>query len=367
MKIINYDDKQFKEYKSNLQLIGTLSLLFSDNSDPWLDYRVPENLYCDSFGAENLARSCVTADAKLENIGVGIKTFLEGNKRTWQKIAEFNKARSSYANLDDIDMIKKIAELRNERIDSTMATYGLDNIIYHCVIRNSNGFHFYEEKMKKIDIDNIKILKSSSTSIIFTDNINEYNFNISKSVLQKRFIIDSYFDDVSVHVAENPLSVLKNGMKSIVTVSQDEVAVIPLYSEKNGVKFVYPKSGLNQWNAGGRVRNNNEVYIPFNKDVRDKYKNFFPNKDTSFNVTLPNGKNMSMKLCQENSKAIMSNPNSDLGEWLLREVLRLDENEVLTYEKLAELGIENVVFEKEDDYNYRLNFSYSDSDSNGEQ
>lgn len=356
MQIINYDISKFEDYKNNLKLIGSLSLLFSESEDPWLDYRVPENLYCECFGAENLARSCVTADAKLGNIGIGIKTFTEGNKRTWQKIAEFNKARKSYADLSGIDKVKKIAELRNERIESTLSTYGLSKMIYHCVIRNKKGFHFYEEEMDKIDIDNIRMISVTETSLIFTDNIHEYNFNISKSVLQKRFNIDSYFDDIEVKVATNPFEVLKNGINSLVTISENEVAIIPLYSERKGVKIVYSKSGLNQWNAGGRSRSIDEVYIPFNKKIRDMYKGFFPNRNTSFNVLLPNGKMMSMKVCQDNGKALMSNPNSELGAWLLREVLRLEENEILTYEKLAEIGIENVIFEKFEDGNYKLDF-----------
>ena len=40
MKIINYDNDKFNDYKNNLQLIGSLSLLFSESDDPWLDYRV---------------------------------------------------------------------------------------------------------------------------------------------------------------------------------------------------------------------------------------------------------------------------------------------------------------------------------------
>lgn len=364
MQIISYDNNKFEDYKNNLKLIGSLSLLFSESDDPWLDYRVPENLYCECFGAENLARSCVTADAKLGDIGIGIKTFTEGNKKTWQKIAEFNKARKSYSDLQGLDKIKKIAELRNERIESTLSTYGLSKMIYHCVIRNKKGFHFYEEVMDKIDIPNIKVINASEISLIFTDGIHEYNFNISKSVLQKRFNTDEYFDSVSVQVATNPFEVLRNGIGSLVTITENEVAVIPLYSEKNGVKLVYPKSGLNQWNAGGRPRSIDEVYIPFNKKIRDKYVGFFPNRDTSFNVLLPNGKEMSMKLCQDNGKALMSNPNSELGQWLLREVLRLEENEVLTYEKLAELGIESVVFEKFNDDNYKLDFRQINDENN---
>lgn len=356
MKIINYDNDKFNNYKNNLQLIGSLSLLFSESDDPWLDYRVPENLYCECFEADNLARSCVTADAKLGKIGIGIKTFTEGNKRTWQKIAEFNKARKTYADLDGIDKVKKISELRNERIESTISAYGLEKMIYHCVVRNKTGFHFYEETMDKIDINNIKIKSISESSIIFTDGLHEYNFNISKSVLQKRFNTDEYFDSVIVKVATNPFDVLRKGIDSIVTITENETAIIPLYSVKGGVKMVFPKSGLNQWNAGGRSRNMNEVYIPFNKKIKDKYNEFFPDRNTPFNVTLPNGKNMSMKLCQDEGKALMSNPNNELGEWLLREVLRLQENELLTYEKLEEIGIESVIFEKNKKGEYKLDF-----------
>ena len=70
-----------------------------------------------------------------------------------------------------------------------------------------------------------------------------------------------------------------------------------------------------------------------------------------------------MKLCQDNGKALMSNPNSELGAWLLREVLRLEENEILTYDKLAEIGIEDVVFEKSDDNNYKLDFRKTDDEN----
>ena len=145
-------------------------------------------------------------------------------------------------------------------------------------------------------------------------------------------------------------------MGSIVTITENETAIIPLYSVKGGIKIVYPKSGLNQWNAGGRPRSIDEVYIHFNKEIREKYGDFFRDRKSPFNVTLPNGKTMSMKLCQDEGKALMSNPNSELGEWLLREVLRLEENELLTYEKLEELGVESVLFEKNQEGLYKLDF-----------
>ena len=356
MKMINYDKEEFENYKNDLRMIGALSLLFADSEIPMLDYRVPENLYCMSFGATNLARSCVTADAKLGDTGIGIKTFLEQNKKTWQKIAEFDKKSNLYNELNPKEKIVKIAELRNERITSTMNIYGLTNMIYHCVIRNKNGFHFHEEPMDLIDIDKIKNVREVKNTIFFEDGKHEYSFNKTKSTLLKRFYIDEYFDDVEVIIAQNPIELLKGSFANIVTMTENETIVMPLYSVKGGIKIVPPKSGLNQWNAGGRTRNINEVYIPFPAELRKKYNNFFPDRDTCFDVKLPSGRNISMKVCQDKGKAIMSNPNKELGEWILREVLQLQEKELVTYEKLASLGIDSVAFEKDKKGNYSLDF-----------
>lgn len=356
MKIINYDRDEFENYKNDLKMIGALSMLFADSEIPMLDYRVPENLYCMSFGATNLARSCVTADAKLGDIGIGIKTFLEQNKKTWQKIAEFDKKSNLYNDLDPKEKVIKIAELRNERITSTMNIYGLNSMIYHCVIRNKTGFHFHEEPMDLIDIENIKNVKEIRNTIYFEDGKHEYSFNKTKSTLLKRFYTNEYFDNVDVVIAQNPVELLRNSFANIVTITENETIVMPLYSVKDGIKFVPPKSGLNQWNAGGRTRNINEVYIPFPAKLREEYSNFFPDRDTCFDVTLPSGKLISMKVCQQDGKAIMSNPNRELGEWILREVLQLEEQELVTYEKLSSLGIDSVAFEKDQEGKYSLDF-----------
>ncbi len=42
----------------------------------------------------------------------------------------------------------------------------------------------------------------------------------------------------------------------------------------------------------------------------------------------------------------MSNPNNALANWLLKTVLRLQEAELATYEKMAVLGFDCVVIEK---------------------
>lgn len=62
------------------------------------------------------------------------------------------------------------------------------------------------------------------------------------------------------------------------------------------------------------------------------------------------------KVCQDNSKALMTNPNEDLGKWILRDVLNLQENELVTYDKLEQIGIDTVQLNKYEDGTYEINF-----------
>lgn len=360
MQIIKYREKALNKYLDDLKVVGMLSSLFSDSSTPMLYYRATENLYCNAFGATNLARSDVPADAKLGNIGIGIKTFLEQNKKTYQKIEEFNNQHSLYENLEPENKVKKIAELRNKRLSFTMKTYDIKKMIFHCIVRNDEGFHFYEEPMDFIDIDKIEIQNIRANTIDFTDGNHNYKFNITKSTLYKQFMTNDYFAEIKVIIAKDPLSLInRDELPAIVTVTEGETIVMPLYSYSHGNRVVPEKSGLNQWNAGGRKRDVNEVYIPFPAQLREKYADFFPPRNQSFNVVLPSGKEISMKVCQEGGKAIMSNPNKVLGEWILRDVLQLQEKELVTYDKLLELGIDSVAFEKIND-TYKLDFRQID-------
>lgn len=130
-------------------------------------------------------------------------------------------------------------------------------------------------------------------------------------------------------------------------------------------KIVPPASGLNLWNAKGRLnrktgvitpRNSGEIELRLNKDLRATYKDtsFFPPKDHSFNLKAPDGTVMSAKVCQANCKALMTNPNNDISTWLLRTVLLLKEREILTYEHLEQLGIDSVIVTKIDEENYTI-------------
>lgn len=357
-KCIPYNQLDVEKYLKDLKLVGSLSGLFSDSDIPLLHYRATENLYCADFNATNLARADVSADAKLKHHGVGIKTFTEGNKKTLQKVAEFNSQQSLYSNLNGIEKVKKVAELRNKRLEFTKVAYGLNDLIYHCIVRNKDGFFLFEEIMNFIDIEKIKLITESAHTYIFTDGIEEYKFDASKSTLYKRFITETYFAYIQVDILTDPIETLRK-----ITISNEDVVIdfsqsviIPLYSIKNGEKIIFEKSGLNQWNAGGRARDYDEVYIPFNSTLREMYEGFFPPKDTPFEVVLPNGITMSMKLCQENCKALMSNPNKDLGKWLLRDVLKIPYGKIITYKDLLEIGIDSVSFKKIEDKKYLLDF-----------
>lgn len=150
-------DKQSKhqqqEYLSFLKIVGGLSNLFSDSNIPYLYYRVAEKIFCRAFDAEDLSRSDVSADAKKWNLWIGLKTFLAWNGKTFQKVAEFNADRHLYENLSPYKLIRKISELRNERIAFTQATHDLNNSIYHCVLRENGKFKIFEETMDTVIIE----------------------------------------------------------------------------------------------------------------------------------------------------------------------------------------------------------------------
>ena len=94
--MIKYPKIELENYKTMLTNTGALSRLFSESDSPYLVSRSVENIYCEAFSAENLGRSDCSADAKYKHLGIGLKTFLHGNGRTLQKVAEFNKLSNLY-------------------------------------------------------------------------------------------------------------------------------------------------------------------------------------------------------------------------------------------------------------------------------
>lgn len=354
-------EEQRINYGRLLNAVSSLSRLFSESPEPYLASRATENIFCKAFEAKNLSRSDVSVDASKNKIGFGIKTFLNLNGKSLQKVAEFNSDHSLFNHLSAESKIKKISELRNERLALTKRIFGLDDIIYHCITREVGKIFVFETSSPSIDIDNISNIKVNPASIQFKDGLEDYSFNISKSTLFKRFVTDNILLEVPVRIISDPLDeisklVLDAGLIFAPVRVQPHI-FLPLYSTRGGSKHVPVKSGLNQWNAAGRQRDPNEIYISIPAWIHRKFPGFFPQRDVPFNLTLPDRNIISAKVCQDNNKALMSNPNSALGVWLLRNVLNLQELELLTYDKLKEIGLDTVVIYKIDNETYDIDFT----------
>ncbi len=352
-----------EKYCKFLKCTGMLSRLSSESQSPFINSRVAENTFCLVTGAENLGRADCSADAKLDGIGIGIKTFLANNNNTMQKVAEFNRDASMIRNKDDEIIVRIISNLRNERILSTMRIYGLDTMIYHCIVREPNLIKVCESSMDMIDIDNIRNIKSKNngSAISFHDGKNEYSFNLNKNTLYKRFDTTEALFSFRVDILEEPYKMLlrilsyEEGMACAASSFNCASVILPLFSDKGG-RHVPARSGLNQWNAKGRPRDNNEIYIPIPIWIHKNFPGFFPERDQVFKLKLPNGNELSAKVCQSDNKALMSNPNLELGKWLLREVLNLKEGELLTYEKLQVIGVDSVEVYRLSKNTYKIDF-----------
>lgn len=381
--------KQNQEnYKNMLKIVGSLSNLFSDSESPSLYYRAHENIFCRYFEAENTSRKDNSADAVKDGLGIGLKTWVYSNN---QKVAEFGKLKPRYENLTGLNLVTEIAKYRNERIRVTMNMHKLSNMIYHVVKRVPNEMQILETSFDFIDIENIQIIpnKGNQNNIYFTDGKRIYHFSTSKNTLYMLFNDMELLDSFRVDFLDDPYTLLEDFYKnSLATTTQKstpkkEKLCLRLYKQqKDGTKQVPAKSGLNQWNAKGRPRNVNELYIPYPSIDRHRNPDFFPPRDTPFVLVLPDGTEISAKVCQGASaklstekynklsdeekairdkkalegKAIMSNPNNVLGKWLLRDVLEIPEKQIVTYEMLEVFNIDSVMFTKLEDNRYSIDF-----------
>lgn len=370
--------EQQDNYKKMLALVGSLSGLFSESDSPYLNYRSHENIFCKYFKADNLSREDSSTDALKDNIGIGLKTWVGRND---QKIAEFGRLRPQYEELTGIELIHTIAKYRNERIRITMNVHGLTQMIYHIVKRIPWTMEIYEIAFDMIDIEKIEIdsNRGNANNTYFSDGRHVYHFSSSKNTLYMLFDNMVLIDSFSVETFDDPFEVLTQLIPHKVTEDIDSIDIVTrrtklkspkvdqlclrLYSIKpDGTKFVGEKSGLNQWNGARKdkdgvmhQRNPDELYIPY--PVMDRRrKAFFPPRNTHFDLLLPDGKKIVAKVCQSDGKAIMSNPNKDLGHWLLRDVFELPIGTKVTYQMLQVFGIDSVMFTKLTDRKYSVDF-----------
>lgn len=360
----NNEDIQLQnKYIDYIKIVGSLSKLFSDSLCPYLYYRVAENIFCLAFNGENLSRSDISIDAKKGNIGFGLKTFLQGNGKTFQKIAEFNSIRDQYIHLSDNEIIKFVSKARNERLNICLKNYGVDKLIYHCLTRSENNISIYEFPMDIINIKSIKnVIKKTKNSIHFTDSINEYSFNLSKSTLYKRFKCHTSLKNIKIDILDEPYKDLtcinKSTPKLLKHIPTKPFIYLPLYAPSSKDLEPAISSGINQWNAGGRLRHQDELYIPIPAWIHQKFIGFFPNNnDDKFDIFLPNGDSLSAKMCQSGQKGLMSNPNKALGKWILRDVLKVPVGKTIDRKYLEKIGIDSIIVFKISDTKYKIDFA----------
>lgn len=355
-------------YLKLLSAVSRLSGLFSESAVPFINYRVAENIFCRSFNAGNLSRSDTAFDANYNSIGVGLKTFVCNTNSSSEKVAEFNSLSRILSNFKGKDLAYKLAEFRNERIDLASRLYDIENSLYHIVARKDRELVLFETDYNKIDIKNIHSVKQKDASLQFEDGNNLYSFNYSKSTLFRKFYIPQNAFKLPIEILDDPYNLLLELFedKSLKSATDKLVrgvnyVILPLYGFKNKEKFVYERSGLNQWNAGGRNRDFGEVYIQIPIEIHRKFPNFFPARDEPFELKIPTGESFSAKVCQQNSKALMTNPNKALSDWLLRKVFQVEEGELLTIAKMNELGFDSVVICKDNNGVYRIDKAKLDS------
>ena len=365
----NQSSEDRHNYIEMLSTIGSLTLLFGDTKTPYLPYRAHENIFCKYFKAENLARHDCSVDAKKGRLGIGLKTWTGSDS---QKIAEFGRLHKEYKGLTGIELVKAIAGYRNQRIRITENMHGLKELIYHIVRRVPNAMQIIEYPFDYIDIDKISIIENrgSVNNTYFTDGKHTYHFSISKNTLYMIFdkCNDDYkiLEEFNVEISPDPYASLASIDRSDIwneivdqepTDYSDKLCLRLYTSSKKGGKQVAPKSGLNQCFAGGRERNSDEVYIPYPAEDRRRSVGFFPSPETPFRLKMPDETIISAKVCQAGGKAIMSNPNKLLGEWLLRKVFEVPSGKPMTYEMLERFGVDCVVFTKLNNLEYKIDFA----------
>ena len=249
--------------------------------------------------------------------------------------------------------------------------YGISESHYHIIARRAKELILFETPYQPIDIDRIKLPASKQTksSLQFEDGINTYSYNYSKSTLYQKFTVPQNAFKLPVEILADPYNLILGLFKKDIAMAFAKeksikglnYVVLPLYGMQDKQKFVFEKSGLNQWNADGRKRDPGEIYIPVPIKIHQNYPDFFPPRYQEFNLKVPTGEVFKAKICQENGKGLMTNPNKALSDWLLRKALKVKEGQLATITDLNRLGFDSVIITKDDANNFRIDTAKTDS------
>lgn len=377
------------EYIEFLKIFGALSGLFKDNQEgnnarkPYLYYRNHEQLFAKVFAVEDLTRKDSAFDAlaswQNDRVGIGLKTWIHSKDLTFQKVAEFNKLAPTV--IDPLikegtpeDVVRKVAELRNERIMLDKRLYNTNREVYHFITRDDNVMNIIETTYDFIDIDSIELIKSDDKTYTFKDKFNKYKFYRSKSVLLEEF--DASNKEVILQIPikqfDNPFELIK-----MIQIPSDTTEVVydeiylPLYQDTKDGMFVSDCSGVNirhskpKTKGSDKPRPEYEIEVRISTWIHRVFPRFFGidafnndeihnDKLNDFDLILPDGRVLRGRIKQANGKSLQTNPQNDLGKWILKDVLGLSNKEVVTVELLETLGIDSLKITKIDNKHFKI-------------
>ncbi|MCC0730818.1 NgoFVII family restriction endonuclease [Clostridioides sp. ZZV14-6048] len=386
-----FSEREKDEYIQFLKIFGALSGLFKDNQEganarkPYLYYRNHEQLFVRVFEVEDLTRKDSAFDALgtwvNDRVGIGLKTWIHTKDYTYQKVAEFNKLAPVVIvplieNGEPEEIIKKVSELRNERIMLDKRLYKTDRDVYHFVTRDDDVMNIIETPYDLIDIDSLELIKSDGKTYTFKDRLHNYKFYKSKSVLLEEFDASQceIITQIPIEQFDNPFELIRmielpNRNKEIIC--EDEEIYLPLYQDKKEGRIVSNCSGINIRHSKPKSKGSNtprpeyEIEVRISKWIHHVFPNFFGINALSeedvkndqlndFDLILPDGRILRGRIKQQNGKSLQTNPQGALGEWILSDVLGLKNREVVTWELLDNLGIDSIKIIKQDDKHFRI-------------
>lgn len=384
-----FSDKEREEYIQFLKIFGALSGLFKDNKEgssarkPYLYYRNHEQLFARVFDVEDLTRKDSAFDAvgKLGNdrIGIGLKTWVHTKDFTYQKVAEFNKLAPKVINPliengTPEEVVKKISELRNERIMFDKRLYMTNKEVYHFITRDDNVMNIVETSYDLIDLDSIELVKYDDKTYVFKDKLHNYKFYKSKSVLLEEFDASEgeIIEKIPIEQFEDPFELIK--MIKLPKKAQEKIyeeIYLPLYQDRKEGMYVSDCSGVNIRHAKSKTKGSDkerpeyEIEVRVSTWIHHVFPEFFginafdkeqiKDKELNdFNLILPDGRYLEGRIKQENGKSLQTNPQKALGVWILRDVLGLKNREVVTLDLLNKLGIDSLKITKIDNKNFKI-------------
>ena len=403
-----YTKEQQAEYIQFLQVYGALTNLFRQKKGdmiPYLDSKFQETVYAKAFKSKNVDIGNTPHDILSvfgeDRVGIGLKTWMNSTP-SYQKVMQLKSFKSEIEPLikegSEEELAYKISTIKNQKLLFDYDRLGLneDQNIYHYVTRDRGKFVIQETSYPLVETNNLRDFNMTPTSFSWSDGLKQYKYTYGDSQIWQRFASDSsdtsIITEFKIDIIEDPFDFLISAYTGKMSQFKEETATdieevyLPLYSYET--KEVEQKSGLNAWNAAPKSKNNpkprplNEIYIPIPRKFHKKCPDFFTTdifdfekaqKEYSgdkrdkpqlrFHLELPNGKRIPALVGQENMKSLQSGSliekkpdgtrygQADLGQWLLVDVLGLEDRTVVTREWLKKKGTDSVrLWRHKDDY-----------------